>query len=488
MQNPTANHIVRSSKLGIGCLGLFALPFAGVGVFAAVMAVRKATAAQWREAGMLCLFALVFGGVGFGLLIAGFFGTRKLKQDQAREQQFPDEPWRWRDDWASGHIVSSNRNTMWGAWIFAILWNGISSMVWFALPQELEKGNKAAFIGLIFPAIGLGLLVWAVRATIRWRKFGAVTFELTRTPVLLGGEISGLITTSGSLADVRVVKLQVACIQHEQRGKNSSQRLLWEDRRELDAAALHLTTGIPVFFQLPREGTPTSPQPGSVFVKWQLAVRAETAGVDFGATFELPVFGVAPADSYAAPFADPTARWQSHGGESSPNPTSRIRVETTAEGKEFIFPAARNIGVALWLTLFVAIFSAALWLTIVKQAPIIFPIVLGLFDFLFVLLMFSAWFSASRIVIAPDGLQRHKSGLLLRSQKKFLREEIKDLKLHIGMTSGTKAFYDLRVITVFGREATIASSISDKREAEWLAHEMKTALGLSSATAPNLVT
>jgi hypothetical protein len=484
---PTANQIDRGSKTGIGCLVLFGLPFAGVGVFAAIMAMRKAAAGQGREAAMLGLFALVFCGVGFGLMIGSIFGARKLKQAHALEQQFPDEPWRWRADWAGGRIVSSNRNTMLGAWVFAILWNGISSMMWFVLPQELAKGNKAALIGLIFPAIGLGLLIWAGRATIRWRKFGIITLELTRTPLPLGGELSGLITTTASLADVRVVKLQVACVEHNRRGKNSSQRLLWEDRKELDAAALHVTTGIPVFFQLPRDGTPASPKPDRIYVKWHLEVKAETAGVDFGATFELPVFGVTPADAPSAIPADPTARWQPHGGESSPNPTSRIHVETTVEGREFIFPAARNPGVALWLTLFAAIFSAGVWFTIVKHAPILFPIVLGLFDLLFVTLVFSAWFGASRVVIAPDGLHRHKSGLFLRSRKTFRRGEVKDIKLHIGMSSGTQAFYDLRVVTVSGGENTLASAIANKHEAEWLAQEMKTALGWNKAAAPDVI-
>jgi hypothetical protein len=198
------------------------------------------------------------------------------------------------------------------------------------------------------------------------------------------------------------------------------------------------------------------------------------------------VFGLAAADPHAPATADPTSVWQPRGGELSPNPTSRIRVQTSAEGKEFIFPAARNPGVALWLTLFAAIWTAGVWFTIVKHAPIIFPIVLGLFDLLFLLIVSSVWFSASRVVIGPDALHRHKTWLFLRSRKKFLREEIKDIKLHIGMTSGTKAFYDLRIVTVFGRETTVASSIADKREAEWLAQEMKMALGLKSEAQPGL--
>jgi hypothetical protein len=119
---------------------------------------------------------------------------------------------------------------------------------------------------------------------------------------------------------------------------------------------------------------------------------------------------------------------------------------------------------------------------IVKRAPIIFPIVFGLFDLLYLLVVLSMWFSSSRVVIGADALHRHKTFLFFQNQKKLIREEIKDIKLHLGMTSGTQAFYDLRVVTVFGREKTIASSIANKREAEWLAQEMKTALGLKNET------
>jgi hypothetical protein len=480
---PAAKPIDPTGKTGLGCLILFALPFAGAGVGAAIVAVNKASAGQWRDAGMLGLFALLFGGVGFGLMIGGIIGARKLKQTQALAEQFPDEPWRWREDWASGRIIASNRSTMLGAWVFAILWNGIANMIWFALPQELEKGNKAAYIGLIFPVIGLGLLIWAVRATLRWRKFGVVTLQLHTTPVALGGALSGLITTPGSLAEVRVVKLQLACVQREQRGKNSSDRLIWEDTQQLDAATLHVTTGIPVSFQLPREGPPTSPKQDGVSVTWQLEVKAETRGVDFGARFELPVFGVAPIDSFA-PIRLSQIAEQQRDESISPNPNSRIRVETSAEGREFVFPATRNPGAALALTLFATLWTGVVWFLIVKRAPLIFPIVFGFFDLIFLLLVFSVWFGASRVVIGPAGLQRYKSGLLVKSRKKFLREEIKDIKLHIGMSTGTKAFYDLRVVTVFGRETAVATSIADKREAEWLAQQMKTALGLKPEISP----
>ena len=50
----------------LGCLMLFLLPFAAVGVFAGVQVVRAALMHDWAHAGFYAIFALTFGGVGFG--------------------------------------------------------------------------------------------------------------------------------------------------------------------------------------------------------------------------------------------------------------------------------------------------------------------------------------------------------------------------------------------------------------------------------------
>jgi hypothetical protein len=49
---------------------LFLLPFCQTGIFMAIMALREAMAGDWGEAGLVLIFALVFGGAGFGLLAA----------------------------------------------------------------------------------------------------------------------------------------------------------------------------------------------------------------------------------------------------------------------------------------------------------------------------------------------------------------------------------------------------------------------------------
>ena len=63
----------------------------------------------------------------------------------------------------------------------------------------LEQGNRLALIGLLFPVVGAGLLVAAVRATWRERKFGVSVLELFVAPGDLGRVIGRQGRTASAL-------------------------------------------------------------------------------------------------------------------------------------------------------------------------------------------------------------------------------------------------------------------------------------------------
>src|SRR5688572_17649251 len=95
-----------NARLGTGCFVLLALPFAGFGLFALLQACKEIFANKWRTGLPLLAFALVFCAVGFGLMAVGFFGRRKVREQQALEARHPNEPWLWREDWMRGEMKS----------------------------------------------------------------------------------------------------------------------------------------------------------------------------------------------------------------------------------------------------------------------------------------------------------------------------------------------------------------------------------------------
>ena len=92
--SPIRNSAGKSSGISATIfLILFATPFAGFGLVALVLGVKKVIAGQTKDGLMLCLFGLIFSTVGFGLMFGAIWGRKKSKQTAEVQARFPDKPW-----------------------------------------------------------------------------------------------------------------------------------------------------------------------------------------------------------------------------------------------------------------------------------------------------------------------------------------------------------------------------------------------------------
>jgi len=459
-----------NAALALGCGVLFLLPFAGVGVFTGVQAVRAAAASDWPQAGFLTIFALTFGGVGVGGLIALAAGRRRLVDAEGRQAGHPDAPWLWRADWASGVVTDSSRTEMWTAWVFAALWNLISLPGGvLGVRAATREGNRLALIALMFPLIGMGLLAWAVRTTLRYRRYGISRFELSRNPGIVGHTLAGTVRTPSDLRPPEGFRVVLSCIRRETTGsgknRSTTEHLLWqEERRTMGGPG-----GLPVAFAIPSDARPSDPGRSDNRVLWRLQVTGDVPGIDYAATFEVPVFHTTESDAPSTE-ADRTATVAAVVPADYRQPAgSRIQVSTTRRGTEIYFPPARNAGFAIGITVFAAIWLGAIALMLALHAPILFPIVFGLFALLLVYLLLEAWLGVTR-VIAGDGQVTIASGWLVPRRERTIRAgEIKGVTTRIASQQGDTAFYDVTIETTAGTRVAAGRSVRDKREAEWLA-------------------
>ena len=186
---------------------------------------------RWGLVGFKSIFVFVFGGVGLGLLIATW---RAPKPKDKTEPQFTDAPWLLNNDWQTAEIRSGSKAVMWGAWIFAGLWNAISAPLPFLAWEEVvEKGNHVALVALLFPAVGLGLLVFAIRRTKEWRRFGRTPVTLDPFPGSIGGHVGGTIELPIPHSGMAAFRMTLTSIHSYMSGsgKNRSRRenALWQD-------------------------------------------------------------------------------------------------------------------------------------------------------------------------------------------------------------------------------------------------------------------
>ncbi|NIR44239.1 MAG: hypothetical protein GWN99_08935 [Gemmatimonadetes bacterium] len=469
-------------KIAIGCLTLFLLPFCAVGIGAAVATARYAVVGDWAQAALTLVFALLFGGVGFGMLGVAYYGLRRARAARELQERHPDEPWLWRTDWATGRIESSGRHRMYRAWAFAVFWNLIAFTVPIVvLPEALADGEKLALLILAFPAIGLILLGRAIYLTLRHRKYGVSVLRLATVPGVVGRALRGVILTDSWIRPADGFPVKLLCVNRvvSRSGNRRSVRetVLWEDAQRVTRAhQVGRATAIPVGFRLPADARESDASDSSDQIIWRVETSASVPGVDFGASFDVPVFRTAESEeplteeeATALPESEPEFRQP---------PASRIEVRERPQRAEIYFPAARNLGFAVGITVFFVIWTAVTFILPGLGAPIIFPIVFGLFGLLIGYAVVTAWLLTTHVIAEASGIWI-RSGLLgFGGVRHIPADDIDDITLDIGSRAGNRSYYDIKIQRANGKRVYAGRAIPDRREAEWLIERMRNGLGL----------
>jgi hypothetical protein len=477
-----------STARGLGCLVLFFLPFVGIGLFTAAQAIQRGAAGNWREALFFGLFGLTFTAVGIGGIAAGLAGRRKLREQAAVEAKHPDRPWLWRQDWASGRIMDAGRTTVAFAWFFTVFWNLVSLPAgYFGVQTVLEKGEYVALLALLFPTIGAGLLVWAIRETIRYKKYGSSQLQLSTIPGVVGRTLAGTVSVPGTMTAVGDYVATLSCVHQVTSGsgksRSTTENVLWQDERRVQGVTSRkpggMVTDVPIAFQIPSDVRPSDASDIRDTVAWQLRVSAEMPGVDYESTFEVPVFHTAASDEPLTTEEERLTRDPLDDVPYQQPPASRIVVTKNRRGTEILFPAARNLGAAVGSTLFLLIWLGAIVLQVYLDVPTVFPVICGLFGLLIFVGVLDLWMQVTRVTIDAGVVTVATGYLYPGKERPFPQSEIGEVKPMIGMRSGRVSYYDIVILRKNGKKIRAGRSVRDKREAEWLAGTIREAVGLS---------
>ena len=473
--------------VGFGCVVLFALPFAAVGLFAGVQSALKLATGDWRTAAFLGLFAIVFGGVGLGLAVAALAARREAERRALAQARHPDEPWLWREDWASGRLEDSGRKGEYALWVFATLWNliAIPSAV-LALREVQRTGNRLALIALLFPAAGVGVIVAAVRSTIRQRKFGVSSLELATKPGVVGHGFAGTVHLASTLLPPGGFLATLSCINLRTTGtgddRSTRETIRWQEQqkapgqRESGGPGRGVVTAVPVRFRLEGDVAPTNDADPNDRIVWRLELAADVPGVDYAATFEVPVFRTAAS---GGPLTPEEERLLGPAPESlpyKPASDSPIRLSQGPRGTQIVFPAARNLGATLGLTGFAALWGGVVWLIVSLKAPVFFLVAFGLVEAVLVYGVLRMWLRVVEVTASREGVAIASGFGFAGEPTMIASHDVAAVEVRIGLQAGSTVYYDLAILQKNGRRANAGSGIRDKREAEWLAGLIRQAL------------
>ncbi len=439
--------------------------------------------------GMLLLqavFALAFGGAGFGLIIGQVRASAKRKKREVLAERVPEHPWKWREDWASG-VVRADRSLAMAALLLAGFWNLIAfPLAICVVPAALRQGQYLALLALLFPAVGVVFAVWAVRETVRRVLFGGAALELVTVPGVIGGKLAGVIRVPRKVEAADGFHLTLKCARTVSKetsdGRSTEEIVLWEDVQTIavDAERDPTRTAVPVLFAVPHDQPQSNPDAADP-VAWRLELSADNPGIDLAVRFEVPVFRTAESspsfrldDRPIRPFlaaADPLEELR----------RAKIRVESTEDGLAFVFPPARFLGQAFGVTAFALIWTGAVVGMVIARAsgdgpPLFFPLVFGFVDLFVLWLFLDSWAGTGRIEVGSGTLRWRRGIFGLGSHGEFEKKNLRELLAVAGSRAGTNQRYAVAAVDSFGRRQKISREVGGKRVAETLIAELRRAL------------
>jgi len=396
-----------------------------------------------------------------------------------------DSPWLQEKKWFDNRITSGAKMQHLVLWGFALFWNLISSPMLFQFEQIWNKMLREPLTGLafLFPLVGLGLIVAAIRSTQNWLKFGRTPLMLDPFPGSLGGHVGGTVETAIPFDPSMVATVNLQCVYSyvSGTGKNRSrkEKVKWQTDGVCHVLRGQQGTNFSFRFDVPDNLPESDVDKGRQYHLWRVVLSSKLDGPDFTRSFEIPVFKTA---QLSVALSDGTEDHHATVDAAMAGVESIANIKTIPGGLQAYFPAFQRPGMGFVSLLFGLIFAGAGVGAGYGDAPIVFPAVFILVGSLIALFGVCYLAKSLQIKVTSDGVQsrRFLFGYPMRT-KQIATPEIARLGIKEGatMSSGSKTtvYYQLLAESRQGVKLTLAERLTSRAEAELLKESFETYLG-----------
>lgn len=474
----------QTRRIALGCLAIFIVPFIAAGGATVVAGIRAML--RHESHGVVALIAgAAFLAVAVSIFAIAFRATANAAQATRLQSATPDQPWLWRDDWRERRIPDRKATQNIGLWIFAIFWNAITAPVLLvARDAVLRKGNAIAMVMFVFPAVGVGLLVAAIYTALRRLRFGRSVCTIDRVPIEAGRTFHGEVEMRGDAVPEDGYHLRLSCVRRivtgSGRNRSVTETPIWSHEHVVSAATVMRSPAggvrVPFSMTIPPDAQSTDIRRERDSVHWRLDVAAELPGVDYAATFELPVF-VTATSADAREIASYRIAHRAAAAQRSFDDASGIVVEPFAGGIECrVAPRGRFRGGAFFV-IFAAIWIGAIVLMIRQGAPLFMAGVFSIFGVLLVVAAFDYVFGVAIARADRSGINARREVFGFGASNVVDAAQIETIDARVNGYAGRRALWDVVANLRDGRTRTIARYIRDRDDAEALAARLWFALG-----------
>lgn len=441
---------------------------------------------RWGLMGFKAIFLFVFGGIGLGLIIRVL---RARKPADTTDSIYQAQPWLLNDNWKTSVIRSSSKSSMYFTWGIAAFWNLISAPLPFVTYREIvEKDNYAALFALLFPLIGIGMIVWAARRTLEWRRFGAAPVVLDPFPGAIGGNVGGVIDINLPYVPGTEFRLTLTSIYSYISGSGDNRRrnetAKWQNSLVAQAESGANGTRLAFRFDVPGDLSESdAEQNGNDYYLWRLNVQADLAGVDFDRDYEIPVYAT----------GESSLNLSAYNMQSASSEQSRLddlaakeifEVRRGPGGTELFYPAGRNRLSALMGTIAGGVFAAAGWFLIFSEGQTVFGSVFAGIGSLIILGSLYA-VTNSLLVVGEAGYLktvRRVMGISVRTRKMLRNNFVRFSKLRSSQSqTGSKhvIHYSVYMVDKLGQKLVVGEGFKGEGETTAATHLIASELGLA---------
>lgn len=304
------------------------------------------------------VFMLLFGGIGAGIMVWSWRADRRSEQEQrllaGEHSALP------------AGIASNERHSGWLLYGIGATFILITSPAWWALPDELGKGNHGILAVLIFPLIGAGLVLAGWLSFRGYKRIGPTPFFPDPLPGYAGGQVGGYFELDGR-SPVSRLRCRLECVHVYSRGSGKSRRtvrdILWQEER----LAIPEHDRIYMQFEVP-ESLPASGAPGyRGSILWTLTCEGELRvpqpnsdtklRLPLSRSWTIPVAAGAGRAQWQAPNSVQQQEQRQRRQQAAESATRQIAARQQGDTLQLHSAAARNAGTSVLFMLMGLLFA-----------------------------------------------------------------------------------------------------------------------------------
>ncbi|MBI1320335.1 MAG: DUF3592 domain-containing protein [Candidatus Hydrogenedens sp.] len=439
--------------------------------------------------GFITIFACVFSTVGLGIVLAVVSSIPQQRALMQASALYPQEPWRWRPDWAEGRIQSSGRLTPLGLFFFGGLWAVFSVPSLLFLPGAVAQEQYLALLVLLFPAIALLLVVLGLYKLAHWQRFGGATLEIATVPAAAGGYLEGALVVPSGLQGVENLQAVLKCMKSRTVGsgkeKRTSVTTVWQttlpldlpdDSRRFGAGAGRLPFRVQIPFGLPDADVEQS---GDLWHKWEFEANAELPGIDFAATFEIPVYTTEESQHMLATLeaAGETPLTAETQDDLVPEvlDTRIVRIRDTADGRRiFHYGRGRDFAMKFVPLLLGVVFMGVAYGINVADSDVLWFFTGGFGGVGFLMFSIGLWLSllSTTVAVRPGSLRVTRSIILYTWGREIPEDELESFEPFTNVTVNDEPRYVIHAKLHNNKKVTVGSGFRGRGQAQAVIQQM----------------